>query len=142
MAQNLAFYKAKDCRIYENKSKNLSKFGYLYTWNAAQNICPAGWHLPTKEEFEILITNTGNNNDSAYFNLIHIGTTTFSARFGGYCNDQGDFFNMNRSAHFWSASTGDDIFGWGLDIDSDEKAAWMLSRNRFWGLSVRCLKND
>jgi len=31
---------------------NDKTYGVLYTWYAAQTACPAGWHLPTEEEWE------------------------------------------------------------------------------------------
>lgn len=31
---------------------NCDKYGRLYTWIAAMNACPEGWHLPSKVEFE------------------------------------------------------------------------------------------
>ncbi len=37
---------------YENKPENCEKYGRLYTWEAARNACPSGWHLPSKEEME------------------------------------------------------------------------------------------
>ena len=32
-----------------------------YRWDAAQDACPTGWHLPTKAEFENLISRTGGS---------------------------------------------------------------------------------
>jgi uncharacterized protein (TIGR02145 family) len=40
--------------------ENTEKYGYLYTWNAAQAACPAGWHLPTDEEWNKLFKDTYN----------------------------------------------------------------------------------
>ena len=36
-----------------------SDYGKYYTWHEAKNICPDGWRLPTKKEFESLI-NSGS----------------------------------------------------------------------------------
>ncbi len=40
---------------YENKPENCEKYGRLYTWEAARNACPSGWHLPSKEEMESFV---------------------------------------------------------------------------------------
>ena len=59
---------------YGNESSNCTKYGRLYTWEVAmdkagcgygtycnnsnegtQGICPSGWHLPTKEEWQQLV---------------------------------------------------------------------------------------
>jgi len=37
--------------IYEDLPKNLKKFGRLYSYEAAQNACPASTHLPTKQDW-------------------------------------------------------------------------------------------
>lgn len=38
----------------DNNPKNVAKYGYLYTWPEAKKVCPAGWHLPTNEEWNSL----------------------------------------------------------------------------------------
>ena len=53
MAENLN-YKTPSSRCYDDDENNCSKFGRLYTWADAQNVCPAGTHLPTAAEMNIL----------------------------------------------------------------------------------------
>lgn len=36
--------------------ENCEKYGRRYTLDAANQACPAGWHLPSKDDFEILLT--------------------------------------------------------------------------------------
>jgi uncharacterized protein (TIGR02145 family) len=72
MESNIHATKGKDGQEFEYGKKNLSytasyyyyvnndaslgpEYGYLYNWTAAKRVCPAGWHLPTKEDFQILI---------------------------------------------------------------------------------------
>jgi uncharacterized protein (TIGR02145 family) len=40
-------------------SEAYSRFGALYDWQAAQNICPAGWHLPSDAEWQSLERHLG-----------------------------------------------------------------------------------
>jgi len=54
MAENLQ-YEVDGCKVYDNDPSNLSRYGYLYTWNAAKNAVPKGWHLPTNKEWNELI---------------------------------------------------------------------------------------
>ena len=54
MAQNLNYASANSF-CYDDKETNCYKYGRLYTWAAALNVCPTGWHLPTKEEWQALI---------------------------------------------------------------------------------------
>lgn len=39
----------------DGDDRNCKKYGRLYTWDAAQKACPAGWHLPTAEEFDAML---------------------------------------------------------------------------------------
>ena len=41
---------------YKGDSLNCKKYGRLYTWDAAQKVCPGGFRLPTKVEFDRLLT--------------------------------------------------------------------------------------
>jgi len=42
------------CKLDNNNSLPLEYRGYLYNWNTAHSICPEGWHLSTKKEWEAL----------------------------------------------------------------------------------------
>jgi uncharacterized protein (TIGR02145 family) len=53
MAENLN-YKADSSWCYQNADSNCVKYGRLYDWNTAMTACPAGWHLPTAEEWDSL----------------------------------------------------------------------------------------
>lgn len=69
-------------------------YGKLYNWyvyNDARNICPDGWHIPSRSEFEYLYHNYGGSThggqslktlNSQYWNGINIGTTN-STGFSG-----------------------------------------------------------
>ena len=83
MAENLDFQLPK--KFYDETTNFRSKYGMLYTWTAAMDtnglfsnntrgcgigpkcdakypvrgICPKGWHLPAKEEFETLVETVG-----------------------------------------------------------------------------------
>ena len=50
MANNL--YGTNSGSYYQNSEILSSLFGQYYTWTEAQTACPAGWHLPTGEEFD------------------------------------------------------------------------------------------
>jgi len=55
MAQNLN-YVTKDSKCNPSRC---DRYGQFYTWDDAMNVCPAGWHLPTKEEFDAMIAAIG-----------------------------------------------------------------------------------
>jgi len=60
MAENLAYKTQKGSWAYNNDENNVKMYGYLYDWEAAHNACPPGWHLPSRTEWETLISNLGS----------------------------------------------------------------------------------
>ncbi len=58
MAQNLN-YKLEDSYAYDDNESIREEFGLLYTWEAAKNACPSGWHLATDEEWSLLVSQFG-----------------------------------------------------------------------------------
>jgi uncharacterized protein (TIGR02145 family) len=77
MAQNLN-YNAQGSLCYENEAANCAKYGRLYTWNAAQDACPAGWRLPDDDDYDQLLLDVGSNG-------VEVGTLLKTAK--GWGND-------------------------------------------------------
>jgi len=76
MAENLN-YQMPDSWCYDDSLSNCDKYGRLYTWEAAKNACPAGWHLPSEEEWRILERHLGMTADETEIFLMRgegIGT--------------------------------------------------------------------
>jgi len=55
MAQNLN-YRPQEGRSWcnDNHDYHCEEYGRLYDWNTAATACPAGWHLPSRAEWDIL----------------------------------------------------------------------------------------
>ena len=112
MAENLADKANKGCWAYNQDTSNVSKYGYLYNYETAKNVCPDGYHLPTKSEFETLLKNYGGSKDFAawYAGLIS-KDEGFLAVLGGknivgnknYPNEV--FDEKDNFGYFWSASS-------------------------------------
>lgn len=65
MAQNLNYeiYDGYGSWCYEDDANNCRKYGRLYTYEAAMQACPDGWHLPSTDEWKSLYYNaTGYEN--------------------------------------------------------------------------------
>ena len=58
MAENLD-YEIDGSACPEGDNRNCEKYGRLYTWEAAQNICPEGWLLPDSLDFAKLMEQAG-----------------------------------------------------------------------------------
>lgn len=98
--------------FYQNNSYRQT-YGLLYNWYAVNlletnksQLIP-GWHVPTKAEFETLISTIGGNSqatgtmrDSSWGGDNRWG---FSALPSGYYNDS-NFLHINNLTDFWTAT--------------------------------------
>ncbi|MEA3448731.1 MAG: PEGA domain-containing protein, partial [Bacteroidota bacterium] len=140
MAENLNYKTSSGSWCYDDKSSNCDKYGRLYDWETAKKICPDGWHLPSKSEFETLLDNFEGEKD-AYSALIPSGSSGFSALFGGWRHDGGDFSGIGRHGGFWSSSHVGGGNAWRLYIYGNTERTYMYYNNRSLGFSVRCLQD-
>jgi len=117
---------------YEN-SKDLTKYGRLYNWETAQDICPTGWHLPSEFEFETLLQNVNYNTETLEPN----GSSGFNALKGGkYIPDSNlQYFSVGEKSSFWTSSVNES--GQKIYFESFS----FMSVTREVGRSVRCFKN-
>ena len=54
MVENLN-YETETSACPDGDSRNCKRMGRLYTWAEAKTVCPEGWRLPTKADFEALV---------------------------------------------------------------------------------------
>ena len=163
---------------YANKAENCAVTGRLYTWAAAidsvklatdadnpqdcgsgkectlpdtvQGICPPGWHLPEKKEWDTLLTKVGGEATAlkvlkSQTGWFHDGNGSddvgFSALPAGDRINNGNFFDIGKLAGFWSASETDYNYAKALDLGYCSNYAALGYYNKSFGFSVRCLKD-
>ena len=169
MSENLNFA-SDNSSCYNNDENNCAKYGRLYKWAAAvnksesscgegytcslpsgkiQGVCPSEWHLPSKAEFETLISAIGGRNIAG---KILKATTingsddfAFAALPAGYEPDGGDFLNEGRGAYFWSSEEGSGTYGpyeaYHMSLNSASVVAYLSTGGKSNGYSVRCIKD-
>ncbi len=54
MAENLNYQTTSGSWCYKNDNSNCDKYGRLYDWNTAKTVCPKGWHLATRQDWDNL----------------------------------------------------------------------------------------
>ena len=111
--------------------------------DAATQIMGSGWRMPTKVEFEELLSGTTNEWVTDY-NGTGVNGRKFTASNGnsifipaaGYCNN-GSVYYVGGSGYVWSSSldTSNPNLAWRLDFDSGN--CNMYGSNRYDGQSVR-----
>jgi uncharacterized protein (TIGR02145 family) len=112
---------------YWNLEANAAVYGRLYNGHAVsdpRNIAPAGWHVPTEEDWTTLtgflggeLVAGGKLKESGFDhwaapNTDATGLTGFTALPAGYRNEAGWFGNMHFSAVFWSSTPCDASHTW------------------------------
>ncbi len=143
MAENLN-HDTRDTssRCYADHIENCRAFGRLYTWEGAMNACAdAGWRLPTKAEWEMLIHNKRNGKDAFHF-LSEGGKSGFNARLGGsYQPAAGAFANLGEVGGYWSSTSNpDNGLIWKCGFRKNGGFVWNDYFPRDWYFSCRCVK--
>ena len=155
---------------YGDKDENCKVAGRLYTWAAAmdsvglfnkygescgygktcwpiypvQGICPDGWRLPSKRDWEILDSiadgklrsQTGwekiNGSDSIGFSALPVGI-----------RDKDGFYYAGKYTYFWSSSvfnsSGNPYI---MNLNDFYESASLTDGKKYEGRSIRCLENS
>jgi len=123
MAENLNFETAGSF-CPEGDSRNCKRLGRLYSWAEAASVCPEGWRLPTKADFEKLIAEmlkggvASSKGDAGAALKAKDGwfkkgngsdVLGFKALPAGFRGADGKFDGIGGYAYFWSATEDDEF---------------------------------
>ena len=148
MAENLN-YENGNSMCYSDDSTKCGKSGRIYTWDAAKEVCPSGWHLPDTTEWAALFSAVGTRGMAGR----NLKSTTGWADNGNGVDaygfsvlpiafwDDPDFIARDEFAMFWSSTE--------VDADKAELQEFYMSYDsvlhgsfsKKMALSVRCLKD-
>lgn len=134
LARNLDFTTpASWCR--NDNHEECAEYGRLYSWEEAKTACPAGWHLPTEDEWLAILDDTGDAKQS----YTAATTGSFAITMGGSRAPNGQYSDTD-GIYWTSSSCGSDSAS---VILFDQDSARVLPECRpveGWGLSVRCTR--
>ncbi len=95
-----------NCSMYNNDESLLPVHGYLYDWKTSLNVCPEGWRLTSKNDFEILIdfvtgdgcpdAEAGDVNKVGYEALKEQSSSGFDAIASGLRTSKGEFMDLSE----------------------------------------------
>lgn len=148
MGENLN-YKVNGSYCYNDNSENCKTYGRLYTWEAAANACPEGFHLPSKDEWNLLLKSIGDRDEAGLLLKSNNGwdyqgngsnNYKFSVLPAGY-GDSEDFSDIGVSASFWSTYVSSKTHAHNLRFNANNTyALWGRSSIKY-SYSVRCIKD-
>jgi uncharacterized protein (TIGR02145 family) len=145
MAENLNI-ETPNSWCYDNDTSNCNKYGRLYAWGAAMKACPDGWHLPTRHEWDVLISFAGGDNAGTKLKSKSPdwnGTDDFgfSALPGGHRVTGGSFYYVGSYGHWWTATEDDVSLAYNRFMNSGRSYVNEYSYSKDFGFSVRCLRD-
>jgi len=149
MAENLN-YNASGVCYDDYKPANCAKYGKLYDWETALKVCPSGWHLPSKSEWEILYKAVGGIKIAGKklkaksgWNENGNGTDEFgfSALPGGYGYANSDFEPVGYYGGWWSATEDYSNIVWYQSIYYSGSSVGGGSEYKDALFSVRCVRD-
>ncbi len=156
MSQNLNFKASKGSFCFDKDTVNCSVYGRLYDWATALKVCPAGWHLPTYQDWVNLsaflddqagekLKEYGNSHWNGPDAVVR-GDSGFNALAAGY-------LGYDQSGRPYYAGLGDQAFYWSSNsarLASKGRSAFLTSNDdllhltdgwKTFGYSIRCIKD-
>ena len=168
---------------YDDNPANCTKYGRLYMWSAAMDsagiikgntangcgygsecspsgtvrgVCPQGWHLPSYDEWKILLNAVGGSSTAG----IKLKSTSgwnwneyedkdgngddafgFSTLPAGYWHDALSYKGEGQGAHFWSSTEGSGGNAYKMCLVYYKDSVNSESSDKNMRISVRCLKD-
>lgn len=155
MAENLN-YNAPGSLCFNNDTANCTIYGKLYTWDQAMNSCPAGWHLPSNEEWMKVTNPLGfkehagkrmKEADLKHWAEPNFGATNevgFTALPGGtFAPEDEKFYNLKHEGWWWTSSFEADNVNsaWNRVLFYHKPEIFSDTFKKSYGMSVRCVKD-
>ena len=164
---------------YDDDPAYCDTYGRLYLWSAAMDsagiikgntangcghysecmhsgtvrgVCPKGWHIPSYDEWDELITAVGGSSVAGKMLKSETGWQSFSvienadafgfsALPGGYRYYNGDYYYEGNFANFWSSTEATSSYARRMNLYYFDDNAGLDDNSTDDAFSVRCLKD-
>jgi len=144
------------CWYENNEPEHKDTYGALYNGYTVStgDLCPAGWHVPEKEEWQEMIefltdsiTGGGKLKEAGttHWQSPNKGadnSTGFTAFGSGIRYFEGSFRSILSFTSFWAATETGSNNEWYLSLFYADATATMDHRSKKHGFSVRCIKDS
>jgi uncharacterized protein (TIGR02145 family) len=151
MAENLN-YNINGSECYDDKPANCEKYGRLYNWETTMEACPKGWHLPSNDEWDVLINFVGGLSTAGTKLKAKSGWNSNKGKAGNGTDDLGfaalpggrgyiyGKHNSVGSRGYWWSATGGTYGAYCQYIYYDEDVYRYYDSDHYLH-SVRCVKD-
>jgi uncharacterized protein (TIGR02145 family) len=149
MAQNLDFA-IKHAHYFQNDSLYFNQLGLIYHYSVAEKACPAGWHIPTDDEWGQLEMAGGMSSSditlegyrgSISTDFLEKGSTKMNVLFTGIPNEVSPLGREYEVVRFWtSTSIEKSHFTRNFRLNGSRIGRFLLGNNH--EAYIRCIKND
>ncbi|GBU22205.1 hypothetical protein R80B4_02111 [Fibrobacteres bacterium R8-0-B4] len=183
MAENLN-YQTSGSLCPDGRADNCTKYGRLYEWMEVmkldsyydgrmwdndvlqQGICPTGWHLPSRQEWQTLEDelggaavagaklksirgwgNNGNGTDIYNFSAMPAGyswITGVCPGTGHYCHDELSYHDVEYTGYWWTATESNSwsVYYRSISASADNISELSQSKSsQHYTYSVRCVQD-
>lgn len=167
LAENLVYAPSSgDYWAHNDNAANVNTYGYLYSWETANDVCPSGWHLASDEEWKELEvelgmseadshqsgargTNEGSKlagnaglwTNGGLENDPEFGSSGFDALPGGYRQMSGSYAPTGLFGNWWTATELNNDAAWLRNLDNTNTFVVRNIAGKFEGASVRCVRD-
>ena len=152
---------------YNNDSTNGAIYGKMYNWYAvddSRNVAPAGWHVPTDDEWKELemylgMSQAQANNEgwrgtdeggklkeagTAHWNSPNTAATNssgFTALPGGWRWHDNGFWSMGYDGYWWSSTEYNVPYAWYRFLDYFYSQVYRTNIDKYSGFNIRCVRD-
>jgi uncharacterized protein (TIGR02145 family) len=152
---------------YNNDPSHVEIYGRLYNWyavNDGRNIAPVGWHVPSDEEWKLVMLfgmSRSEADDTEYRGtdeggkMKETGTTHWKSPNSGATNESGlsalpggyrhlttsNYVSLGHFAYFWSSTEYNSGSAWFRTLDYDHSGVTRSYSHNQGGFSVRCVRD-
>ena len=159
MTRNLNF-ETNTSRCMEDNKINCRKYGRLYNWSEAKNVCPRGWRLPSDDDWWNMTSQYGksfnamegkeknlgntemNAGNEAYELLLSGGNTNFNANLSGKLVPVSGFREFDNKGSYWTSNSRNSNDAWAYQFLDQSKRLVRFNFPKTQQLSCRCIQVD
>ena len=151
MAENLRFDCGKGAWCYGDDPARAREYGRLYDWQRARSVSPAGFRLPSEQDFRMLVEQVGGVKVAGGALKAVSGwelpnkRARDSVAFGGLASGarrpDGTYHSVHRYASFWCATALDRKTARSLNLNYTSATVDFGTGDKRDGRSVRCVRD-